>query len=485
MNSSFLLSLDFGSEYVRAAKTRYDSDFPTILNPQLVEFNGRSELRNAILLTPDMQGWQEIGEDALTSNSFYEMPELIRRGLALDSDPGSELGQPVDFILQHVAITAGWRKLAPEALVDWQTLVALPTLSANGTADRWKARLEQAGFPAPCILDASAAALAAHDLITRPGMYLVVDLGASCTRTTICEVMDTSEFYLRSTKNGYPGGRDFDQALLRYFSQRLTEATVGSLGGQLELSYFVEQFKRQFANAWAEGEESYQALYPLPAVQQVLDLSRADFESTTLAGELIKAFRGVARRALDEGGFAAENLDGIILCGGGAHWPFVKGWAFDMVEPEKIYCGEFPEQAVVKGLPLLAVMNIRHVSSLSKPSAMATPLPSKASVPIPPGQSSMPAPSPKKAFWVEFIGGLVGVMGLGWFFVLKNFIGCAALLGWWALLAIVLIISGGLSVATANPLMWVIIIPIWLLGPLFSATRAYRSARKLKESSLQ
>lgn len=488
MTIQFLLSLDFGSEYIRVAKTRYDTALPAILNPQLVEFNGRSELRNAILLNPDMQGWQEIGEDALTNSAFYENPNLTLRSLALDSDPISEMGKPVDFFLQHITTTAGLRKLTAEALSDWQTLVALPTLSAKGAAMRWLARLQQAGLPAPQVLDASAAALAAHDLVSHPGMYLVVDLGAGYARAAVCEISDALEFRLRSAKSGSPGGRDFDQALLQHFSQRLTRATIESPGGQLELNHFVEQFKRQFANAWAEGQDSFQTLYPVPSVLEVLELRPADFESTALAGELIKAFRSVVRRALDEGGLSTGNLDGIVLCGGGAHWPFVKTWAAEVLEPGKIHCGDFPEQTVVRGLPSLAATNIKTVSSAPVQPGHAAPTPGAQApaMPATPPVPSLPMPSPKKAFWVEFIGGLVGVLGLGWFFVLKNFVGCALLLGWWAVLALALAISGGLSVATVNPLILIIVIPVWLLGPLASAIVAYRSAKKrVKESGKQ
>ena len=483
-----LLSIDFGSEYIRVAQTRCDPEQPRGLSPQIVEFNGRSSLRNILLLTPDLSAAEEIGEDVFTSDLVYDAPEMVRPSLSLDSDPHSELGQAASYLLQHIYQVLELDHISDEERENWRTLLSIPIQSRPDAATKWVEALERANFPSPQALDSAAAVVAYYRQTSDlSGLYLVIDCGVSHTRVALCQVDDGQVHHVKATKAGRPGGRDFDQALIEHFNKLLADSTILSSGSRLELAYFAEEFKKQFAHEWATGSDSYEALYPVPSAQTILRMRRPEFESTGLAGELIAGFRTIARRILEEQEISPAELDGILLSGGGAHWPFVKAWASEVVGSEKVHVSEYPEEAAVRGLPYLAVASTFVVSpSLEErdPSPHSPPAPPSPSPSLPKRPPKRPprkptSVSPARAFWFELIGGLFGLMGMGWFFVLQSVpIGCLGLLGWWVVLAIALISSGVFSVATLNPLPMFIIAAVWLSGPLLSAGFAYWIAKR-------
>lgn len=479
MNSQeTLVSIDFGSEYVRVAETRYDPEQPHLLNPQIVEFSGRSSLRNILLLTPDLSAAEEIGDDVFGSDLAYDAPELVRRSLSLANDLQSELGQATGYLLRHIYSVLELDRLADGERASCRTLLSIPINSQPGTGPRWEEALARVGFPSPKAFDSARSIVASyrqgHDL---SGFYLLVDCGATYTRVALCYV-STEGVSVKATKSGRPGGRDFDEALVEHFTQRLADSTILSSSSRLELAYFVEEFKKQFSHEWARGSDSYDALYPVPSAQAVLSLGRGEFESTALAGELLSSFRTTARRILDSRDIDPTELDGVLLAGGGAHWPFAKAWARQIVGSERVYLSEYPEEAIVRGLPHLAVAQTSVFSTLPDEEAASKPEPAPEPAPEP-GPVEPVSVSPTRAFWIELIGGLFGFMGLGWFFVLQSLpIGCLGLLGWWAILGVVLVGSGIFSVAVFNPLPLLIVLAVWLSGPLLSASLARHVAKQ-------
>jgi hypothetical protein len=164
------------------------------------------------------------------------------------------------------------------------------------------------------------------------------------------------------------------------------------------------------------------------------------------------------------------------LVGGGAHWPFVKEWAWEAVGEEKVYVGEYPEEAIARGLPSAFVKKGRSETLPPPSSCTQSPPPSSSPSPTSKLVASISA---SKAFWLELLGGLFGLMGMGWFFVLESVtFGCLGLIGWWVVLAIVIAGSGIFSIASLTPLPLIIVVIAWLVGPLLSASLAYLTARE-------
>lgn len=477
----YLLSIDFGSACIRVAKTRLDQ--PDTLLPQLVEFNGERHLTNAILLTSDLTGYEEVGQDVYTSG-MAETPEQIVSALSLD-EPDEPRATALRHLLEYISQTLELEHVSNEERATWKTLVAAQ--SQEGA--QWEAALKAANFPASQTLPAALAVMCGTlNSVPSPGQYLVIDCGADYTRMALCRV-EASQTTILASRYGRPGGRDFDRALTHHFSQVLANSTVLSSTQRLELAHFVEEFKKTFAQGWAQGDTGIEYVYPVPSEQVVLSLKQEDFVASTLAGELIAEFRNLAERLLTP--YASSPLDGIFLAGGGAHWPFVMEWAVQKVGQEKVYRSEYPEEALVRGLPFLAMSGIRMVDAPATPrlphaqppqvppnppARPAPPTGQPRPVTSPPSPSPRPRMDPWTVFGLEFFGGIFGFMGLGWFFGVKNLpLGCGGLLGWWVILAG--LIALGVA-AFVNPLLFLCVIPVWLGGPLLSAILAYRAQKK-------
>lgn len=464
------LSLDFGSEYIRVAKTSYHPEQPTVITPKIVEFNGRPYLRNALLFSTDGSAIEEVGEDALLAALNANTPELLHRHSALEAGSSSEVGKGADHLLAYIRRVSGLADVAEEANGDWQILIALPIASRPDTADLLIRHLQQAGFPAPKALDSAQAILATAD--SPPGLYLVVDCGATQTRLALCQVDDQRRYLVRATKAGQPGGNSFDQALTDHFSQKLADSTLLSPSRLLELDSFIEEFKIQFAHAWRENKDEYEALYPIPSSQEVIRLQRSDFESSTVAGERVKQFRSLAQNWMETKQVKPADLNGVFLVGGGAQWPFVRTWAEEFAGKERVHASQFPAQDIVCSLP--------HLAIIQKPTmSLAPPLPEHV-IPIltepPQSRPSHLSYLPLRALLLE-LGGLIGFMGFGWFFELQSMpIGCLALLGWWVFLGSMVATLIVLSTAIFNPLPLLVMLPFWLLVPVLSGVLAYREA---------
>jgi hypothetical protein len=197
-----------------------------------------------------------------------------------------------------------------------------------------------------------------------------------------------------------------------------------------------------------------------------------------VAGGLINEFRAAVdaffRRHAPDG-----DLVGMILVGGGAHWPFVHDWAADYVGANNVWRDAFPEQAVARGLPRLAAMRLapaeapRPTRSGEVKNGDSTPTRPRPVRPATPGGL---AAGP--AAVLEFFGGLFGFLGLGWFFGARRVgVGCPALLGWWVVLAL-LFALGIASAISDRPVLIIPLLLLWLGVPALSATLLHRRSRR-------
>ena len=493
-NEITLLGIDFGNEYIRLSKTRFNLSRPEQFHPQIIEFNGRRSLRNILLFDSTLGNVVEIGDDVYDGEMAAETPDRLFRSMTLGAAEETIFGKGTSHLLKFIYESLSLSSFSSDEMQYWHTLLALPIGEKDGTGRQWIKRLEQSQFPNPCFIPSAAVSIQGYfqqqpDL----GSYLVIDCGASTTRFSMVEVRPNQEMNILEELVIYPGGRDFDRELNEHFSRILTNSTVSSSENQIELEYHLEEFKKQFAYEVSGGADTYQALFRVMQNQAVFKLNRSEFESPELAGELIADFRNQAFQFVRKNHLTPDNLNQVLIVGGGAHWYFVEEWAHQFFGDGKYYLGDYPEEEIIKGLPYCYALNINVTRSTQKDEFLANnggyqsvvdgvdqamketadltePIPKVKKVKV----EDEKLIAPWGVFALEFGFGLLGFLGVGWFWGLREGKGCALLIGWWLVVAILLVL---LLASTAVPLFLLIVIPIWLFGSFFSAFFAYRVAQ--------
>lgn len=466
--SDKIVCFDFGTAYIRAVKARLDGGVDVMVEPQIVEFDGRPELANRLLLSADKAAPAIIGDNVLhtdLSGSDIAQPYW---GLTIEEDSGGELGRASTLLLAHiVSILTRDHGLIPSD-PKLQVLVAVPSAARANVGPRLEERLRQAGFSDVAAHDSVLAALAHYAGNNLTGRYIVIDLGASETRLALIETEPGQPPAIIDSSQVLPGGRDFDRALLDHFeTQFVSEAGEEEI--ELEARVCIEMFKRDFSQAWTRGESSYSGIYRVGFDYISLGLDCSTFQSEALAGPLIEQFRQAADAFVDRHSFR-ENLTGLVLVGGGAHWPFVVKWAEDKAGHGRVISDEYAEEAIVRGLSQLAV------PQQSLPEATISVPPTEINN-NPPNVTRVtkPSMSPATAFVLEFVGGVVGILGLGWFFGRRQVAaGCLALIIWWIVL--ITLLAMGIYGAAANRPAWMAgLVVLWLVVPFTSAFVLSRS----------
>jgi hypothetical protein len=483
----YLLGLDFGSQYIRLAKARVDPENPAAIYPQMIEVDGVSSLENVVLLDEDLAEVKQVGAAVFQSSVAYEQPHRVQRSVLLEQTrEDSIVGLAAKGLLQYVYRAFERGHLSGTEPAVWRTVVSVPVDASDSVSDLYLERLRDAGFPNPIACSGAAAALEiAIDAVGAPGMYWVVDCGARHTRVAVCRVDASGFTQVVSNVVGRPGGRDFDQSLVQHFRRALPSEVTNELGAYLELQQFARHFKHEFSNEWNNGTNDYEAFYRGLFVRTSFSMTRTDFLSPAVAGGLVDDFHDLVNR-LSQSVSSTETLRGVVLVGGGARWPFVKELA--RTAGRKVVLSQAdvpPEELAVRGLLHHFVKESAASATHSLPGITRTSKPDLGPVPKPLENTvtsldaSIPYISASRAFWTEFLGGLVGVMGLGSFFVLHRVSsGCGSLLGWWAILAATLIALSAVSAAISSMYPLYLMIPIWLSGPLLSAVLARRAAKR-------
>lgn len=477
--SSIWYSLDFGSAFIRVARARVAAD-PGAVLPELISFHDRPSLSNQLLLTPDRDAVEEAGAEVAALGAAMLDPDRLYSGVGLDDDPESEPGHAARLMLGYVVATLQRNHGFVRDDPDGEGLVAIPIATRN--ADRTRATLEaglrQAGF-AQATAEESALAALVHYTHGRPavGRYLVIDAGYIWTRFALVECAPDGSLRLRDAERAAPGGRDYDVALSNHFVAALSRPT-----SHVDPAWqaHVVAFKHCFAAALAEGRDRMTSQVMLAGEAVNLTMDRATFQTLSADGlPLTEKFR----RAAD--GFVRQHapdgdLNGVVLAGGGANWPFVREWAAGTIGPTRVMTDEYPEQAVVLGLPRLAALRltaeIQPLPAVNSPAVAA-----RGSGPErrTRAREVKPVLSPGPAAVVEFLLGLVGFLGLGWFLGAKKVaIGFLLLFGWWLTL-LLLFVLGVVSALSDQPAALLALIPLWLGVPLLSSLFVYRTARRL------
>lgn len=483
MTPTHLLTLDLGSTYLRAAQTPlHPAD--GIPKPQLVEFRGQRALRNIVCLKPDGMEIQDQGQDVLEEGLAEEFPARIRQGATPDAPPESDLGRVVTLLLASLYKTVGFDKEGERAT--YQTILAAPSPFHPQVAALYEQYLKATNFPHPQLLDP---ALAALTWVTRhqdkPGRYLVIDGGASTTRVALCELTSRLErATLLHATAGKPGGRDFDRALESLFRRRYP--TLAPDSPTLELLYFLETFKEEFSRCWGQGKNEHRTPCPYWMPSQTFALSVEEFQQPEVAGSLIRHFASTVDAALQESRCTRDQLQGVVLIGGGAHWPFAKTWVAETFGQERLLVPTYPEESVVQGLALFATLKAPVKEPFQPPVRPPVRPPIRPDPPtVTPTPPTRTPVSPLLTALLEGVGGTVGFLGLGWLVMLGNMpVGCSVMVGWWFVLALGFVGLSGFAISQEAGGTLLLCLPLWFVGPVLSAWMAARKAQAINQQQL-
>lgn len=183
----------------------------------------------------------------------------------------------------------------------------------------------------------------------------VYDLGGGTFDISILELYDiegTGNFQVKSTNGDtHLGGDDFDQRLIDYIADEfqknegvdlrkdpmaLQRLKVEAEKAKCELSSRPEtDIKLPYVTATAEGAKHLD-----------MTITRAKFEQ--LVDDLIQRTVGPCRKALQDAGYTAKNIDEVILVGGSTRIPKVQEVVKQLFEREP-HKGVNPDEVVAVG----------------------------------------------------------------------------------------------------------------------------------------
>lgn len=291
MTEEYLLGIDFGSEYIRVSSSQVNPEFLPLPIPQVVEFGGDRSLRNILLLNPEGDDFEEIGDDVFSSGVLKDSEEYIYHSLSPQLFRSGRPGKALEILLAYIHQELKLNTIPDTQIDRWQTLIACPIEASINEIQNWKSAFVSSGFPNPRMVSIIAGIFySCFQNKSIPGDYLIVDCGASRTRMMICQVEESGDIHLVNSKYGEPSGRAFDKLIAEHFSNTLAESTIFSTSHQLELTNFAEELKKTFARKWSSGEQRVEYVYQIPSEKVILALDRDEFESSLLAGELISKY---------------------------------------------------------------------------------------------------------------------------------------------------------------------------------------------------
>lgn len=198
------------------------------------------------------------------------------------------------------------------------------------------------------INEPSAAALSAR---TTHGhndcLLLVVDLGGGTLDVSLVECFENVVSVLAVSGDNKLGGDDFDHVIAQYFCTK-NRVTFASLNDQAKgiLLKHAEMCKFVLSN-----EEQMLVSIPLPQFSSSFGFSRS--ELVKICGELFSRIRKVVFQALADSKTPFDDIDDVVLVGGGCKLKLVAQFIRHIFKSTPIYLGE-PDQIVANGVGIYA-----------------------------------------------------------------------------------------------------------------------------------
>lgn len=185
---------------------------------------------------------------------------------------------------------------------------------------------------------------------------LIYDLGGGTLDVTVLEMFEGVLDVKASSGNNQLGGKDFDQRLIDYLSNRFTAQYNADISGDKRALMRLKEAAEKCKIALSEQEE-YHLLIPFFAkvegnpVSLEEPVSRETFES--LIRELIDSTAKQINTALSDARISAFDIDLILLVGGSTRIPYVQHFIEQTLgkSPRSLVD---PDLAVVRGAAVQA-----------------------------------------------------------------------------------------------------------------------------------
>lgn len=358
------IGIDVGTTNTSLCTTGYNSTLAQFEKPEATRLDGRDFLRSAILLDGDGAPLA-YGRQAYSHPAYQANPERLREEFKLRlGDEASDAEPLVTYLVAEVARQAR-RHLGLVAFdeEEYQTTVGVPARWARNEYFRVEAMLRAVsatGLPNVAAVIEPVAAMYFHTHLGQlafedyPQLWLVIDIGGGTTDLAIVETQPGGALpVVRHTDGLRFGGRDFDRVILEYLVRSCRpEGPALSPTELIELTTVARDFKEDFSKRLAKGQDDYTANVTIGGRRHEIRLTRAEFESTALAGPLIARLDGLLRHIFLRAGRPHTAIDRVILTGGSARWYFVRRAADRFFGRDVCLISNEPELAIAKGLAL-------------------------------------------------------------------------------------------------------------------------------------
>lgn len=346
--------LDIGKTYSYLAFSRAEGEHLSVA-PEMVRIDAQTAIPTA--LQPAREGYPfAYGETAL--NNWVKAPETVHLGL-LDQIGEVNDEEILPAVRKFFEILAGRldEVLMPGALSIAEgasTTLGIPTEWDQGRIERLMDAAVQAGFPINRFAPRPLAALTFHlqqgTLLQHAGKEktMVIDWGGS----TLCIsfVEHGSEMIKPQVFEHFElplGGAWFDDIIRKQLLLQLPPDL--SEEDHRALFLFTRSFKEQMSRGFVDGRNAHTqyCVIPAGAPPTRLRMTQAEFEEKTAEGR--DQFRRSLSNSITDIGLKPEHLDHVVVCGGGAHWYFVREIIRSTLKQVPLIAAN-PEETVARGL---------------------------------------------------------------------------------------------------------------------------------------
>ncbi len=216
----------------------------------------------------------------------------------------------------------------------------------------------QAGFIVERILNEPTAAALSYGIshLEEESRILVYDLGGGTFDVTLLELFEGVLEVKASSGDNQLGGKDFDERLVNYLSERFAQKQGVSLEKDIYAMTRLHQAAAECKKALSTQEE-YRVLLPMIAENEGIPVeldetvSREQLEELIM--DLVERTHEPIDVVLDDSGMTAEELDMILLVGGSTRIPLVQADIESYLGKKPCFAVN-PDYAVAQGAAIQA-----------------------------------------------------------------------------------------------------------------------------------
>jgi len=358
MVSNTYIALDFGTTSCRVARLASDGGPTRIDDPELLRFDGRSTLSSSLSAFSHTQPPTEESELTvkIASKPKHKSPLDYKR--RLQNDPEARIYTSRMFEILRSALTET-TDMTNSTLEKHQFMLGIPVHWSAQRREYLTSVAKDSGFHDLDLVPEPFGPILYHlfarklNVQSRPELISVVDIGGGFSQVSYSlmarnwvrpKLIDASGQNL--------GGLDFDKMLRNYILDRHWHGQNLTPDDVVQLTQYTRRFKERFSFAMSRGDAAYEQICGLPDFDSLIRLSRKDFESTHVAGNLINRFEDLIFESLRNRGLDRDTLSWIILCGGSSRWYFVRDILRKALGDKPVIIESQPDISMVKGLTL-------------------------------------------------------------------------------------------------------------------------------------